>query len=207
MLFFISIWLLFIFSNSVKNFYLLALCFYSSLPSFVVVWTPSQVDCLCPCHLVLLGFYLVPSSEICSSAASLCLSFCLHVYVCSRLVTFLDLGEVALCRKHPCSVFLSLRKLYVLGFPLRGQRGSLCCGALGLDGPLVWLGVVMQGGPRASAGSLVGRIRVTKTLGLLPTYWQMKPVPGVRARLLAGRARSWSLTVGPRTLALEVIGS
>ena len=101
--FYNSVWLVFIFSNSVKNFYLLALCFYSSLPSFVVVWTPSQVDCLCPCHLVLLGFYLVPSSEICSSAASLCLSFCLHVYVCSRLVTFLDLGEVAFCRRCPVS--------------------------------------------------------------------------------------------------------
>ena len=103
-----------------------------------------------------------------SSAISFCLNY--YLYVSGRLVTFLDLGEVALCRKHPCSVFLSLRKLYVLGFPLRGQRGSLCCGTLGLDGPLVWLGVVMQGGPRASAGSLVGRIRVTKTLGLLPTY-------------------------------------
>ena len=103
MLFFISIWLLFIFSNSVKNFYLLALCFYGILPSFVIIWTPSQVDCLSPYHLVLLGFYLVPSSEICSSAASLCLSFCLHVYVCGRLVTFLDLGEVAFCRRCPVS--------------------------------------------------------------------------------------------------------
>lgn len=103
-----------------------------------------------------------------SSATSFCLHY--YLYVSGRLVTFLDLGEVALCRKHPCGVFLSLPKLCVLGFPLRGQRGSLCCGTLGLDGPLVWLGVVTQGGPRASAASLVGRIRVTKTLGLLPTY-------------------------------------
>ena len=101
MLFFISIWLLFIFSNSVKNFYLLALCFYSSpkfcdhlnsfsnrLPIFISLSSTGILSC--------------PSSEICSSAASLRLSFCLHVYACGRLVTFLDLGEVAFCRR--CSV-------------------------------------------------------------------------------------------------------
>lgn len=40
----------------------------------------------------------------------------------------------------------------------------------------------------ASTGSLVGRVRILKTLGLLPTHWQVKPTPGVSARLLAGRA-------------------
>ena len=54
------------------------------------------------------------------------------------------------------------------------------------------------GGPGASAGSLVGGVRVQKTLGLLPAHWWVKPGPRVSARLLAGRARSWSLAAGPR---------
>ena len=53
-------------------------------------------------------------------------------------------------------------------------------------------------GPRATAGSLVSRVRVQKTSGLFPTHWWVKPGPGVSARLLAGRARSWSLVAGPR---------
>lgn len=55
-------------------------------------------------------------------------------------------------------------------------------------------------GPWPSAGSLVGRVKVLKTLGLLPTHWQVKPGPGVSARLLAGRAGSWSLAAGHRDL-------
>ena len=47
--------------------------------------------------------------------------------------------------------------------------------------------------PRASAGLLVGGVRVLKTLGLLPSHWQLKPDPGVSAGLLASRACSWSL--------------
>ena len=54
------------------------------------------------------------------------------------------------------------------------------------------------GDPVASAGSLVGGVRVQKTLGLLPTCWQVKPDPGVSAGLLAGRAGSWNLAAGPR---------
>ena len=34
-------------------------------------------------------------------------------------------------------------------------------------------------------------------MGLLSTHWQVKPGPGVGARLLAGRAGSWSLAAGP----------
>ena len=54
------------------------------------------------------------------------------------------------------------------------------------------------GGPEASAGSLVGGVRVPKSLGRLPTHWQVKPDPGVSAGPPAGRARSWSLAAGPR---------
>ena len=46
-------------------------------------------------------------------------------------------------------------------------------------------------GLRDSAGSLVDGLRAPKTLGLLPTHWQVKPGPRVTARLLAGRAESW----------------
>ena len=56
-----------------------------------------------------------------SSATSFYLNY--YLYVSGRLVTFLDLGEVALCRQHPSSVFLSLPKLYVLGLPQEGSMG------------------------------------------------------------------------------------
>ena len=52
--------------------------------------------------------------------------------------------------------------------------------------------------PGASADSLVGRLRVQKAPGLLPTYWWVKPNSGVSARLVAGRAGSWSLVAEPR---------
>ena len=70
-----------------------------------------------------------------------------------------------------------------------------CC--LGGPGHEV-AGFRILGGPGTSSGSLVGRVRVLKTLGLCPTPWQMKPDPGVNSGLLAGRAGSWSLTAGPR---------
>ena len=37
-------------------------------------------------------------------------------------------------------------------------------------------------GSRVSAVSAVGGIKILKTLGLLPIYWQVKPDPGVSAR-------------------------
>ena len=51
-------------------------------------------------------------------------------------------------------------------------------------------------GPRDSAGSLVDGVKAPKTVGLLPTHWQVKPDPGVSTRLLIGRAGSWSLAAG-----------
>ena len=47
--------------------------------------------------------------------------------------------------------------------------------------------------PRASAGSLVDGVRVLRTLGLLPSHWQVKLSLGVSARLLAGTTGSWHL--------------
>ena len=51
------------------------------------------------------------------------------------------------------------------------------------------------GGPRACAGSLVGRVRVQKTLGLFPAHWWVKPGPGVwlqdRGGPRAGIAGGW----------------
>ena len=49
----------------------------------------------------------------------------------------------------------------------------------------------------ASAGSLVGRIRVPKTEALAHSL-AVKPDPGVSACLLSGRPGSWSLAAGPR---------
>ena len=45
----------------------------------------------------------------------------------------------------------------------------------------VYWGLVTR---RLVAGSLVDRIRVLKTLGLLPTHWRVKTDPGVSAGLL-----------------------
>ena len=54
------------------------------------------------------------------------------------------------------------------------------------------------GVPQATASSLMGGFRVSVTLGLLPTYWQVKSGPGVCARLLTGTTVSWNLAVGLR---------
>lgn len=54
------------------------------------------------------------------------------------------------------------------------------------------------GVPQATVGSLMCGFRVSVTLGLLPTYWQVKSGPGVCARLLIGTAVSWNLAVGLR---------
>ena len=54
------------------------------------------------------------------------------------------------------------------------------------------------GGPEASADSVMGKVRVPKTLGPLPTYWQVEPNSGISARPLAGRAASWSYAAGFR---------
>lgn len=56
------------------------------------------------------------------------------------------------------------------------------------------------GDPRASAGFLVGGVRVPKTAELLLTHWQVKQGPGVIVKLLAGTDVSCSLPAGPRNL-------
>ena len=50
---------------------------------------------------VLLGFNLVSSFGAYVSISSFCIICCFYSYVFGRLVTFPDLGEVALCRKYP----------------------------------------------------------------------------------------------------------
>ena len=60
------------------------------------------------------------------------------------------------------------------------------------------VGCGTPGTPRASAGSLVCRVRVQETLGLVPAHWWVKPGSGASASSLAGRAGFWSLDAGPR---------
>ena len=60
-----------------------------------------QVHCLSPRYLVLLGFCLVLPSEIYSSVTSFCVNFYLYFNLSGSVVTFLDLGEVAPCRRYP----------------------------------------------------------------------------------------------------------
>lgn len=66
------------------------------------------------------------------------------------------------------------------------------------------VGCITLGGPGASAGSLLGRVRVPNTLKLLPTHYQVKPDPEFSAELgsqttfqivgLRGGGQSWFLT-------------
>ena len=66
-------------------------------------WILYWVDCLSPLCLVLLGFCLVLSFEISSSASSFWLILCFYFYglLIGRLATFPNLGEVALWRRCP----------------------------------------------------------------------------------------------------------
>ena len=54
-----------------------------------------------PVHQQLLEFNLVPSSETHSSVILFCLNCSLYIYVRGTLVTFLGLGEAALCGRRP----------------------------------------------------------------------------------------------------------
>ena len=54
------------------------------------------------------------------------------------------------------------------------------------------------GTPRDSAGSLVCRVRVQETPGLVPAFWWVKPGSRARASSLEGRNGFWSLVAGPR---------
>lgn len=58
---------------------------------------------------------------------------------------------------------------------------------------------VTLGDPGASAGSLVGRVRVQKVLGLLPTHLWVKPGPGIGAGPLDSKAICFSLVARPRS--------
>lgn len=126
--------LLFIFSNSlietscsVHSFFSLIL--WSCLQSLPC--TLSQIDCLSPLHLVLpVGFYLVPSFEICSSIASFCLT-CFYFYVFDGLVTSPNLEEVTFCRRYPMfqhCIPLWSPVICSRGNPLCGLCGSFSCG-------------------------------------------------------------------------------
>ena len=78
-------------------------------------------------------------------------------------------------------------ELVALLAPVWGFAASALCGGSCLAGPgHEAAGCRILGHPGTSAGSLVGRARVLKTL--LPTHWQVKPDPGIRAGLPAGRA-------------------
>lgn len=151
----------------------------------------------------------------CLICAKLLFAF-LHMW---QVTSSHNLGEMAFCRRYPMrpsSALPSRHPSYMLwGLPLRRQYGSFCCCRLckwsgrllapnqvGCRPGSMVAGHKVAGcgtpGPWASANSMVGRARVPKTLGLLPIHWQVKPDPGVSAKLLAGRAGAWSLASGPR---------
>ena len=98
-LFFKSFWLLFIFLYSLLktscNFFFYASIFpQNSLFIFIIVTPNSFLGRLTRHLVVLLGYYLFPSTGTYSSAISFCLNFYLYLYVCGRIVMFLPLGEL-----------------------------------------------------------------------------------------------------------------
>ena len=72
------------------------------------------------------------------------------------------------------------------------EVASHCVVGLGHDAA----GYSTLGGPGVSAGSLVGRVGVQETPGLVPAHWLVKPDPEASTRLLACRATSWGLAAG-----------
>ena len=59
-------------------------------------------------------------------------------------------------------------------------------------------GCITPGESGVTTGSLVDRVRVPKTLELLPTHWQVKRGLGVSAGLLVDTSGSWNMGAGPR---------
>jgi len=98
-----------------------------------------QVDCLSPRYLFLLGFCLVPPSETYSSVTSFCVNFYLYFNLSGSVVTFLDLGEVALCRRYPKHPSPNPR---AIGHLIPGWCPTCICGlglqAVGLDFSCFW---------------------------------------------------------------------
>ena len=84
---FISVSLFFSSSSSLlNNLYLIDMCLHSFSKIldhlYYHYWIIFQVDCLTPCHLVvLMEFYLVPSSGTYSSPVSFCLTSCVAVSI------------------------------------------------------------------------------------------------------------------------------
>ena len=103
-----------------------------------------------------------------------------------------------------CGRLTTVGGLVGLAGPQSGCQALSCVKAAGWWGRVMrqlaavpWGGVP---GPRASAGSLVGGVKVQVTLGLVPTHWWVKPGPGASVSSLAGRAGSWGLAAGLRGL-------
>ena len=131
---FISVWFLFILSNSFfycSNCVQLFFFVLSSLSIFKIIARNALLgSCLSPIQLVLLGFFfLVPSFETYSYVTLFCLIF-FHFYVFSKLFTFPYLREMALCRRHAMglnSILPSCHQSYMLlEWPLYGLCGSFC---------------------------------------------------------------------------------
>lgn len=75
------------------------------------------------------------------SVALFCLTCCFHLYIPGKLVMFLDLEEVTLCRICPLCPSHSLlsgpQSSVVQGCPLCVLQGYFCCGELTNTGSLV----------------------------------------------------------------------
>ena len=98
-------------------------------------------DYLSPLHLVLLlGFYFVPSFEMCFSAPSFCISFCF--YLSDKWATFPSLGEVVFCRGYPMCSSTHCRLLtraICSRVARRGLCGSHYCHGLSVVDSLIGL--------------------------------------------------------------------
>ena len=91
----------FIFSNSLLNFLMCSSILLHLLSIFMIITLNPFSDCLFPHPLVLfLRFCLVPSFGTYSSVSSFYLILCAYFYMLDTFYTFLDLVDVALCRRY-----------------------------------------------------------------------------------------------------------
>ena len=180
----------------------------------MIITLNSWVDCLSAHHLLLLiKIYLVPSFGIYSSASLSCLRCYLyfHAYsrsvntawpwrrrrIASELCTPLLLPKLEAPPERAACVLLLWQGVWVVqeawsGPHLVGCQTLSCADCAGCC--LVGHGREVPGcGIRRRLGLVLARWWAgsgSQTLKLLPTHWQVKPDPGVSARLLSGRPSS-----------------
>ena len=146
-----------------------------------LLWIIFQVDCLFPLHLFgLLGFYLAPSSAVCFSVFSFCLTYCVSglLFAGCRLVVIIVFDV--------CPQWLRFVQWIVLSSWWRGLV------------PLFWrmrLDLIFLVGRTTSGGAFWGVCELIMILGSLSANgWGCVPVLLVVWHRVSSTVACWSLT-------------